>query len=228
MPGLSPEPPAEAPRPLPAVKRERILDAMLQLATTHGFAAASIEAILERAGVERADFDRCFSGKEDCALAVFARTMERIHGAVRRAYETQEDWADSLRAAAYATADYIAAHPDEARFGAVELLSAGELAQASREAGFRMSIDLVDAGRLDLDDPDSVPPHTAERVIGSFATMVTQRMRHGATDPYEFVPELMYLAVLPYRGPQAAARELKLPRARPGAHSAPAERRGEG
>jgi AcrR family transcriptional regulator len=224
MPGSRRASPAGAPPAGLDAERERILDAMLGLVIARGYDATGIEAIVERAGVDRGDFDRRFDGKEDCALAVFARTMERIHGAVRKAYDTQEDWPDSLRAAAYATADYIAEHPDEARFGAVELLSAGELAQASREAGFRMSIDLVDAGRLGLDDPDSVPPHTAERVIGSFAVMVTQRMQDGSVDPYEFVPQLMYLAVLPYRGPRAAARELELPRPQP----SPEPGRGEG
>jgi AcrR family transcriptional regulator len=194
-----------------APARERLLDALLDEVVENGYPGATVQGVCARAGAEREDFNRCFPSLEDCAVAVLDRVMERIEPTVRRAYESQERWPDSLRAFSYATARWIVENPKETRFAAVGLLAAGEMAQARREAGFRTFLDVIDAGRLELEDPDSVPALTAERVIGSFATMLTHRIPDQQFNPYDFVPELMYMAVRPYLGAEAARRELSIP-----------------
>jgi AcrR family transcriptional regulator len=195
--------------------RERLLDSMLELGATHGLGEISVEQVIARAGSSRAEFDRLFSSKEECAIAVFDRSMLSFRAAVLPAYESESEWPDSLRAAAYATAAWIAAHPRDTRFGAVELLWVGELAQASREAAFQSFIDLIDAGRERAADPAAVPAYAAEGVMGSLAEMITKRARRGELRPYDYVPEIMYLAVLPYLGEEVAARELAIAPPRP-------------
>src|SRR5258707_3718273 len=49
---------------------DRIAAAMVQLIGSRGYEATAIETVCERAGVERADFDRRFAGKEDCFLVL--------------------------------------------------------------------------------------------------------------------------------------------------------------
>lgn len=58
---------------------------------------------------------------------------------------------------------------------------------------------------------DSIPAFTAEGVIGSIGEMLTKRLQRPGFDPYDLVPELMALAVRPYLGEEAAARELEIP-----------------
>jgi hypothetical protein len=48
-------------------------------------------------------------------------------------------------------------------------------------------------------------------VIGAIAEMLTKRLTQGEVDPYEFVPQLMSIAVRPYLGEDAAAKELARP-----------------
>jgi hypothetical protein len=55
---------------------------------------------------------------------------------VREAYDAEAEWADAMRAGAYAAARWHTEHPRELRFGVVEMLWAGELAQARRESCF--------------------------------------------------------------------------------------------
>ena len=191
--------------------RERICEAMLDLASAEDYEAIQIEDVVERAGASREDFDRIFSSKEDCAIAVFDRFIEDFNREVDEAYSSEEKWPDSLRAAAYAFASWMKEHPREVRLGGVGLLWAGELAQARREAAFQRFVGMVDAGREGAENPDSIPAFTAERVIGSIAEITTKRLQHGGIDGYEFLRETMYLAVLPYRGEEAAARELTMP-----------------
>jgi AcrR family transcriptional regulator len=191
--------------------RERLCDAMLALGPEQGLPQTSIQEVAERAGLTRPDFDRVFASKEDCAIAVFDRSMRSFRATVLPVYESQGEWPDSLRAAAYASARWIAEHPRDTRFGAFELLSVGELAQVSRDAAFQSFVDLIDAGRQYAPDPDSVPARAAEGVMGSLAGMITKRARQGPLEPYEFVPQVMYLAVLPYLGEEIASRELTIP-----------------
>lgn len=193
----------------------RIREASLELAWTQGYGAASVEEIAALAGVQREEFDRLFASKEDCALAVFESFIGDFNRFVDGAYEAEEAWPDSLRAAAYAVADWMREHPREVRFGAVDMLWAGELAQAQREKAFQRFVHMIDAGRAFSPDPALVPEAAAERAIGSMAAMITKRVQKGEADPYSYIPQLLYLAVLPYLGEEAAKRELSAPRPSP-------------
>jgi AcrR family transcriptional regulator len=200
--------------------RDRMLEAMLELVSNQGFEKTETDEVLQLAGTSRADFERSFSSKEDCALAVFDRFLADYVSTVRAAYSSEGDWPDSLRAAAYAAADWIAGHPREVRFGTVEMLWASEIAQARREEGFQTFVEMVDAGRQRAADPNTVPEFTAEGVIGSIAEIMTKELQGGGElEPHKLAPELMYLAVRPYLGEEAAARELTMPppqKGRPG------------
>lgn len=198
--------------------RERIYEATLDLITSKGYDAIDVDQIAAKAGVERAQFDSLFPSKEACTIAVFDDFMDVFNRQVGEAYESQPRWPDSLRAAAYAVALWMTEHPREMRFGATGLLWAGEAAQAKREIAFQNFVAMVDAGRSLAAEPDQVPEYTAEGVIGSVAVMITKRAQQDEEmRPYEFVPQLMALAVRPYLGEVAAARELTMPPPAPGA-----------
>ena len=71
---------------------------------------------------------------------------------------------------------------------------------------------MIDAGRRELDDPESLTPATAESVGGAIFLRMRQVIDDEGTDRLnELLPELMYMAVLPYLGPEVAAEELKMP-----------------
>lgn len=190
---------------------ERVYEATLDLSFSQGYEAISVEELLARAEVSRADFERLFGSKEACAIAVFEHFRAGFDVEVRAAYEGEASWPDSLRAAAYAVARWMVAHPREVRFGGVEMLWAGEMAQTHREATFQSFVDMIDAGRGQLDDPESVPKYAPERAVGAIAELAAKRLQRSTVGIYELVPELMYLAVLPYLGEEAAARELTYP-----------------
>jgi AcrR family transcriptional regulator len=190
--------------------RERICEAMLSLVVAQGYEKTSAEEVIDAAGVSRAEFERCFAGKEECAVAVLDHWVGDHERAVRKAYDAESEWTAAMRAGAYAAARWHSEHPREVRYGVVEMLWAGELAQVIREAAFQRFVELVDRGREGAPDPASIPPYTAEWVIGSITEMITKHAQRGEFDSYQFVPELMYLAVLPYRGEVAARRELAI------------------
>lgn len=198
-------------RPELAAARERIREAMLDLVTRQGYAETNVKQVLELAGVRRADFKRLFAGKEDCFLWVYEDLIERFNLRVFSAFESEKEWRDGIRAAAYAAARWIRDHPRETRYGVVEMLTAGEFAQAHREATMRKFTEMIDAGRKQLDEPDSVSPMMAEGVIGGIVGVLTKNLRRGTRVRGEdLVPDLMYLAVRPYLGHAAAYEELSI------------------
>ncbi len=199
-------------RPEPRDARQAIAAAMIELVAEQGYKATTVKQLLERAGVQRAEFRRLFSGKRACFLEVYEEMSERFGRHVFAAFESEEEWRDGLRAAAYAAARWIGGHPLETRYAVIEMVAAGEFAQAHRETTLRGFVDLIDAGREQLDKPDSVSPAMADGVVGGILGILTKSLRRGARVRAEdIVPDLMFVAVRPYLGHEAAREELSIP-----------------
>lgn len=191
----------------------RIREALLELVTERGYAEVAVTDVVARAGVGRADFDRLFAGKEELCVAVFEDIAEAAEVEVMAAFHAHRVWRDSLRASAYAIVRFMRDNPREVGFGALHILAAGDLAQVYREQQLQRWVDLIDLGRQELDDPDSMGRGVAEGVMGSIHGRLLKELEGGGgTGSLErFVPELMYVAVRPYLGHEVAREELKLP-----------------
>jgi AcrR family transcriptional regulator len=192
---------------------ERIRRAVVDLVVERGYAGTTVEAIVERAGVERAEFDRRFAGKDDCCLRAYEAQLADIDRRVVGAFLSHEAWRDQLRAAAYAAAGYVSDHPREVLFGEIQMREGAEMAQARRDAYLQRLVDLVDAGRAELDDPDSLSRGVAERALGAVYSVLLRRLQggQGTRAARSTVPELMYIVVRPYVGHEAALEELRIP-----------------
>jgi AcrR family transcriptional regulator len=196
---------------LSAGAKERLREAILDLVAAQGYRETGIEEVLEAAGVDREEFDLLYQSKEALAVEVLEERSKDCFRVVMGAYEAEAEWPDSLRAGAYAMADWMASHPREVRYGPVEMLWAGELAQVQREIAFKRFRGMVEDGRSRLADPGSLPESTADLVIGSAVKMLTERaMSGGEIDFHRMVPHLMAIAVRPFLGEEAAARELAM------------------
>jgi AcrR family transcriptional regulator len=196
----------------PRTERERIREAMVDLIAAQGYQATTIEQVLRRASVNLAAFERLFDDVEDCFLQVYDELAQDFGSRVFDAFESEPEWRDGLRAAAYAAARWIREHPREIRYGTIEMMAAGEFAQTRRDATLRSFVDLVDAGREQLEEPDSVSPSMAEGVIGGIVVMLTKNLRRGTrVSAEDLVPGLMFLAVRPYLGHVAAREEMTIP-----------------
>lgn len=196
----------------PAAERQRIGEAMLELVAERGYSATTVNQVLKCAGVGRATFKRHFTGKRDCFLQAYEEISERFGEQVFAAFESEEEWRDGLRAAAYAAARWIEGHPREARYWVLEMVAAGEFAQARREATLHRFVDLIDSGRELLEKPDSVSRAMAEGVVGGIVGMLTKNLRRGVrARPEDLVPDLMFMAVRPYLGHATALEELRIP-----------------
>lgn len=186
---------------------------MVELACQRGYDAVGVADVAERAGGSVAEFESLFPSKLACAVAILEDIAESNLRAVRGAFDAEPAWPGSLRAAAYAHAEWILANPQKMRFGLLETVWASELTAALRDHLFGEYVAMVDAGREASGDPDSIPAGTALGVVGAITEVITRRLgEEGGRQLIDLVPEMMYLAVRPYLGEEAARRELTAPR----------------
>jgi AcrR family transcriptional regulator len=208
---MSPDIPA---RPGSDPYEDPIAKALVDVVVERGYEAASVEEVVERAGVSRAEFDRRFDGKEDCVRAVFDAFATEFERRVGLAYAAHHDWRTGLRAAAYECAHWMTENPKLVHFGAVELLAAeSEMIRVRREQAFAFAAGLIDAGRAGARDPEAISDSTAVMAIGSIVQLLIHRLQSGAEigEPRRLIPELMYVAVRPYVGEEVAREELTMP-----------------
>jgi len=189
-------------------ERERIVEALIEIAVERGYAETTVEMILERAGLDRPAFHRHFRNKYDCFLSTWRDINEGCMEEMLEAYNSQEEWPDRLRAVACEIVGALRSDPSRASF-AIEVLAAGDAARARRDMTMRVIASLIDAGRNELADPESVPHTTAEALAGSAYGQIYAKVVKGEAEALpELIPQLMSAAVIPYLGVEAGLAEL--------------------
>jgi AcrR family transcriptional regulator len=189
--------------------RGRIARAMVELAAEHGLETTTIAMVCERAAVGRAAFDRHFTSKEDCFLKLHGEVALEFCQRVGAAYAGPRGWHDRIWAGAWAAMRFFQEDATRARFFVVAVNGAGSRAQARRDRVLQGLADMIDAGRAELEEPDSVSRSTAEMVSGAIYGTIMIKIRDGAIElGDEFLAELVYMAMMPYLGARAAEDEL--------------------
>lgn len=193
--------------------RARLAAAAIDLVLERGYESVTVDELIAQAQVRRSEFEREFSGKEECVLAVIDAETERFKAIVYGAYGREDRWRDGLRAAAYAAARFVRENPRYALFATTMMNSATELARARRDMAVQMLSGLIDAGRCELEDPSSVSADTALAVVGGIYELMQKELLRGRGTgrAEDYVPQLMYIAVRPYLGHEEALKELSIP-----------------
>jgi AcrR family transcriptional regulator len=189
-------------------QRNRILGAMVELAGSKGYHDTSVTDVIGRAGVTRKAFYKLFEDKESCFIAAYGRELARILTLTLEAFETQDEWADRVRAALSALLHALAREPTVARLCFIEVMAAGPNAIAARNEAMRGFTIVFDTGRLQ--DDRERPAALALNMVGGMSEIVHREIAAGKAEELpEVLPDLMYTAVLPILGPEAAERELE-------------------
>jgi AcrR family transcriptional regulator len=194
-----------------AVQRERLIVAMLSAAAELGYRGTNVQDVIERAGVSRPTFYEHFANKEDCFLAAFDTSADRLLTKVNRAsHEGGDVWRDRLRSGLEALLTFASSEPDTARTLIVEARAASSDAVMRRVQMLdRLAACLHDQAVELLPEGESLSPMTATGVVGGVEALLYSRLCKGEIDEIEgLLPSLMYFVVLPYEGHEAASEEL--------------------
>jgi AcrR family transcriptional regulator len=198
-----------AARALADPARQRIVAATVFLIGARGFESVSIELICEQARTRRSHFERCFAGIEDCFLTVHDEVSAELCERVDASLAAAGSWHDRVWAAGWAAMRFLGEDPTRARFLLAEVNGWSSGAQARRDRILQGIADVLDGGREQLEEPGSVSRCTAEIVAGAIYGTVLGKVESGCLERGEdFLPELVYMAVMPYLGSRAAEDEL--------------------
>jgi AcrR family transcriptional regulator len=190
-----------------AIQRERLIVAMLNAAAELGYLETNVQDVIDRAGVSRPTFYEHFSNKEDCFLAAFDTSAERLRKKVDAAVRKGGDvWRDRVRLGLEALLRFVSREPDTARTMVVE-------ARAASAAAVKRRVELMDefARCLDNQAQELLPKSTAHNaitatgIVGGIESLLYSRLCKHEYDQLEsLLPSLMYFVVLPYEGHEAA------------------------
>jgi AcrR family transcriptional regulator len=190
----------------------RLREALLDLCVERGYASLQLTDLLERAGVERSAFEREYDDLDACFATVLGEIYAEFFTRAQAAVAGQSGWRDRMRATAYALLRFLRADERVARLAAVEAQHAGEGAQRLFLETFNRLVDLIDEGSAEATGPDSPSRATALGVGGVVFARIQEAVAEGELGlGEEEIPELMYAAVFPYLGAEAAEEELRVP-----------------
>lgn len=191
------------------LQRLRLVNATVEVACELGCQGTSVTAIAARAGVSRKTFYEHFRSRDDCLQAVIEGALDQIARVVLPAYSAESGWSERLRAALAALLAFLEREPDVGGLALSYILGYGPYGPQGRTRVLEPMWLAVEQGRSKA-KPDRAPSlFTAEVVVSGVLSVVDARLQERPPQLMALVNPLMWMIVLPYRGPAAAARELR-------------------
>jgi len=189
-------------------KHQRILLGMLEAVGTRGYEQTTVRDAITFAGAYRQAFYDSFADKEDCYLQALDAGSAWVELAMREAAAGETTWRGQLRGALTGLLRFLDQQPAVARALLVEVHAAGPRAVEKRTEAMTRASTMMDLAREESDD--SAPAISAEAVVAGILAVLRSRLASNQTSGYlRLLPELMYLAVLPYFGADAAAAAMR-------------------
>jgi AcrR family transcriptional regulator len=183
-----------------------LIDAAAWELVEKGYADLTVEAVIERAGVSRPEFDACFAGKEAVVEfayeALFARFIERLS----RAIETQSSWPLKVKVGIGATLDMAAAAPVKAQFLSLDTLATSKALVRQRFESRERLARLLAGGRTEVPRGAELPGVVEQTLIAGIAWTISSQLRSGEAEQLPaLAPQLVELTLMPYLGREGAA-----------------------
>lgn len=194
-----------------AVQRERLLAAMLRATAELGYREVSVQDVLDRAGVSRPTFYEHFENKEACFLVAFDKAAARLRERIETAGLDGESWRERLRLSLEELLRFVSEDSDAAMSLIVDGRAATPDALTRRDELLDHFASCLDS-QVRAETPPGEPAPTAiaaAGIVGGIEALLYSRLNRGEADDIQsLLPSLMYFAVLPYEGHEAASEEL--------------------
>jgi AcrR family transcriptional regulator len=190
-------------------QRDRLLDAAVRVVAAKGYGAMTIADLTGEAGVSRTTFYELFEDKEACFLAAYDNAVEALVRRVVAAYESGGDWPERAAAGLAALLDALAAEPALARLSLVDIGNAGPTAQRRYRAAIQRLTPLFEEGRDYAPGGRGLPANTSRMAIGGVTGLIADELLAGRAEQLPgLLSDVLFATLVPYIGPDAAAREV--------------------
>lgn len=198
-----------------ASQRQRIVDAMIECCAEKTYAATTIADIVRRASISRTTFYKRFSNKRACFDAALDSCIAELQAAAGAAVDPSASAPERVREAAAAMLELMAAKP------ALAHMVMGDAATVEPSVLERYRSLLIPAlERLWEGAGESRPPRASDPLLafGRTQVLIFNQIAAGRTSRLpDLLPEIVYIALLPFAGHEEAARQARLTTEDPGA-----------
>ncbi len=186
-------------------QRERILAAVADASSSSSYAAMSVEDIISSAGISRRTFYEHYKYKHEAFLAAYDEAADRLIAAVEAAQAPATGFAERVHSGIQVFLALLAADPSFARMCIVEVMAAGPVVVARRNQAMRAFGAIIERNASELLEERPPTALTAETVVGSIYDVIYNRIQQGRVHELpDLTTDLVYTALLPYVGPDAA------------------------
>ncbi|GAA1721561.1 TetR/AcrR family transcriptional regulator [Fodinicola feengrottensis] len=185
-----------------AERRERLMQAGLELFGTAGYPSSSIEKLCARAGVSTRNFYEEFTGREALLIALYGRILEEAAVAIGVALTdtAQESMRPRVERAIRAYVRTMAEDPRWARLAYVEVIGVSQAVEQFRMGWRNNYVDLLVGEAERAAARGEAPPRdyrlSSLGLIGAINEMVHQwTIADGGIDQEELVAEIVRVAM---------------------------------
>jgi len=192
-------------------QRDRLLLAMVMVASEKGYEATTVADVIEEASVSRTTFYELFEDKLDCFLASYDASVDVFVSHIENAYATTEaPWPHRIHAGLAALVGILASLPAIAQMAVVEVTAAGPAARQRYRDALGRFTPFLDEGRAWSDFGMRLPVSTSRLAIGGAAALLFDHIRAGhAAELHEILPDIVFAVLMPFIGPLEAAEEMR-------------------
>lgn len=162
-------------------QRERLLDGMARTVARQGYAATPVADVLAAAGVSRRTFYEQFADKQDCFIVAYDAIVALCAERLAAAYDRGADWEDGIALAYDALLGTLAAEPDFAHLAVVDVLAAGPVALARREATLQRLARFLSRTRERTETAVRPPARVGQAIVGGIHELVYSCIQRGET-----------------------------------------------
>ncbi|HSK49539.1 MAG TPA: TetR/AcrR family transcriptional regulator [Solirubrobacterales bacterium] len=187
-------------------QRRRLVAAMARSVAERGYAATSVDRILEGSGVSRGTFYELFANRQECLLAAHEAAVAALAERLDVACAGGQPWRERAIAAIGAVVEFAAQEPDLARLLTLDALAADNEASKRGLAALDRFAAMLREGREHYKPAAALPDTTERALVGAVAMTINARLLSGESLA-GLEPQLAYLVLVPYVGP-AKARQL--------------------
>ena len=199
--------PATAPDFGAGEQRRRIIDAMIDSCAEKTYGGTTISDIVARARISRTTFYKQFDDKRACFDAAIGHCIEQLQAVAAAAHTGEDAPADAVRKATSAVIEALAARP-----GLAQLLTGDAIAVEPQviECYRKVTIPALE-GLWSRSEGSAQARSDPRLAFGKAQVLILNQIAIGEADRLpELLPEIVYLAVSPFGGHDAALQQAQL------------------
>ena len=183
--------------------RERILRAVIGLASEGGYDALSIPAICARAHTSHRDFYANFTDKQQAFLTALDESTSRALQITARAFRAAPDWPTAVKATIARLLALVVQDEAFARLAFFAILTGGPAASDRAERSLDTFATMLAPG---YEQHPEVPQVVGEAIVGGLWNVIQNELAHGRAEQLPgLAGELTYIALTPFLGAAEAA-----------------------